>query len=71
NVILSVDQEKTSETDLFKAVTEAKALLNQLGLILVEYTSYVDTSLAPGHYVLFWEIKGKEGKHCKGLDPKV
>ncbi|KAB2033599.1 hypothetical protein ERO13_D04G027400v2 [Gossypium hirsutum] len=71
NVILSVDQEKTSETDLFKAVTEAKALLDPLGFILTEYTSYVDTSSAPGHYVLFWEIKGKEGTHCKELDPKI
>ncbi|TYI40521.1 hypothetical protein ES332_A02G168700v1 [Gossypium tomentosum] len=71
NVILSVDQEKTSETDLFKAVTEAKALLDPLGFILTEYTSYVDTSSAPGHYVLFWEIKGKEGQHCKELDPKI
>ncbi|KAB2085573.1 hypothetical protein ES319_A05G407300v1 [Gossypium barbadense] len=71
NVILSVDQEKTSETDLSKAVTEAKALLDPLGFILTEYTSYVDTSSAPGHYVLFWEIKGKEGKHCKELDPKI
>ncbi|KAG8497240.1 hypothetical protein CXB51_008472 [Gossypium anomalum] len=71
NVILSVDQEKTSETDLFKAVIEAKALLDPLGFILTEYTSYVDTSSAPGHCVLFWEIKGKEGKHCKELDPKI
>ncbi|TYJ38109.1 hypothetical protein E1A91_A05G421000v1 [Gossypium mustelinum] len=71
NVILSVDQEKTSETDLFKAVTEAKALLDPLGFILTEYTSYVDTSSALGHYVLFWEIKGKEGKNCKELDPKI
>ncbi|MBA0841916.1 hypothetical protein Goarm_001768, partial [Gossypium armourianum] len=39
--------------------------------ILTEYTSYVDTSSAPGHYVLFWEIKGKEGTHCKELDPKI
>ncbi|MBA0677955.1 hypothetical protein Goari_019325, partial [Gossypium aridum] len=68
--MLSVNKEKTSETDLFKAVIEAKALLNPLGFILAEYTSYVDTSLAPCHYVLFWEIKGKKGKHCKGLDPK-
>ncbi|KAA3464516.1 indole-3-acetic acid-amido synthetase GH3.17-like isoform X1 [Gossypium australe] len=71
NVILNVDHEKTSETDLFKAVTEAKALLDPLGFILTEYTSYVDTSSVPGHYVLFWEIQGKEGKHCKELDPKI
>ncbi|GMI67850.1 Gretchen Hagen 3.17 [Hibiscus trionum] len=67
NVILSVDQEKTSEADLFKAVTEAKAVLDPIGLILSEYTSYVDTSSAPGHYVLYWELKEKEGKP----DPKT
>ncbi|KAG4154286.1 hypothetical protein ERO13_D03G049100v2 [Gossypium hirsutum] len=71
SVVLSVDMEKTSETDLFKAVTEAKALLNPLGFILTEYTSYADTSSVPGHYVLFWELKEKEGEHCKELDPKI
>ncbi|MBA0608563.1 hypothetical protein Godav_020762, partial [Gossypium davidsonii] len=64
-------KEKTSETDLFKAVTEAKALLNPLGFILTEYTSYADTSSVPGHYVLFWELKEKEGEHCKELDQKI
>ncbi|GMI67857.1 Gretchen Hagen 3.17 [Hibiscus trionum] len=71
NVILSVDQEKTSEADLFKAVTEAKALLDPIGFILTEYTSYADTSSAPGHYVLFWELKEKEGNHCKEPDTKT
>ncbi|KAE8725430.1 4-substituted benzoates-glutamate ligase GH3.12 [Hibiscus syriacus] len=71
NVAISVDQEKTSESDLFKAVTEAKAHLDPLGFVLTEYTSYADTSSAPGHYVLFWELKQKEGNHCKELDPKV
>ncbi|KAK8672865.1 hypothetical protein V6N13_111222 [Hibiscus sabdariffa] len=63
NVAISVDQEKTSEADLFKAVTEAKALLDPIGLILTEYTSYADTSSAPGHYVLYWELKEKERNH--------
>ncbi|KAE8725429.1 Indole-3-acetic acid-amido synthetase GH3.17 [Hibiscus syriacus] len=71
NVAISVDQEKTSESDLFKAVTEAKALLDPLGFVLTEYTSYADTSSAPGHYVLFWELKQKEGNNCKELDPKI
>ncbi|MBA0608561.1 hypothetical protein Godav_020762 [Gossypium davidsonii] len=53
------------------AVTEAKALLNPLGFILTEYTSYADTSSVPGHYVLFWELKEKEGEHCKELDQKI
>ncbi|XP_039058874.1 indole-3-acetic acid-amido synthetase GH3.17-like isoform X5 [Hibiscus syriacus] len=71
NVAISVDQEKTSEADLFKAVTEAKALLDPLGFVLTEYTSYADTSSPPGHYVLFWELKQKEGNHCKEVDPKI
>ncbi|KAL1155508.1 hypothetical protein V6Z11_A08G029400 [Gossypium hirsutum] len=75
NVALGVDMERTSEADILKAVAEAKALLDPLGLILTEYTSDGDTSSTPGHYVIFWEIKPKEGnnnnKNGKELDPKV
>ncbi|PPS04667.1 hypothetical protein GOBAR_AA15984 [Gossypium barbadense] len=67
NVILSVDQEKTSETDLFKAITEAKALLDPLGFILTEYTSYVDTSSAPGHYSVALEWKSHCIIHIKSI----
>ncbi|XVE50221.1 hypothetical protein DITRI_Ditri01bG0144500 [Diplodiscus trichospermus] len=70
NVILSIDADKTSEADLLKAVTEAKSLIDPLGFILTGYTSYGDTSLAPGHYVIFWELKEKEGNNNKELDPK-
>ncbi|GMJ10502.1 Gretchen Hagen 3.17 [Hibiscus trionum] len=72
NVILSIDSDKTSEADLLKAVTEAKTLLDPLGVILVGHTSYADTSSIPGHYVLFWELKAKEGKDGQDpVDPKV
>ncbi|KAK8339347.1 hypothetical protein V6Z11_A08G029500 [Gossypium hirsutum] len=74
NVALGVDMERISEADILKAVAEAKALLEPLGLILTEYTSYGDTSSAPGHYVIFWEIKPKKdnkNKNGKELDPKV
>ncbi|KAL4308501.1 hypothetical protein GQ457_01G049630 [Hibiscus cannabinus] len=71
NVGLCVDVERTSESDILKALTEAKILLDQLGLILTEYTSYGDTSSTPGHYVIFWELKAKEGNNGKELDPKV
>ncbi|KAG0461315.1 hypothetical protein HPP92_021612 [Vanilla planifolia] len=60
NVVLSVDTDKTSEEDLLRAVTEAKALLEPLSCLLSEYTSYADASSIPGHYVLFWELKRKE-----------
>ncbi|WOL07272.1 Indole-3-acetic acid-amido synthetase GH3.17 [Canna indica] len=47
------DTDKTREEDLLKAVTQAKLLLEPLGYLLTEYTSYADTSSIPGHYVLF------------------
>ncbi|XP_042496284.1 indole-3-acetic acid-amido synthetase GH3.17-like isoform X2 [Macadamia integrifolia] len=61
NVVLSIDTDKTNEDDLLMAVTEAKQLLDPLGFLLTEYTSYADTSSIPGHYVLFWELKSRRG----------
>lgn len=57
NVVLSIDNDKTNEEDLHKSITAAKKLLKNLDTILVEYTSYADTSSVPGHYVLYWEMK--------------
>lgn len=57
NVILSIDSDKTNEEDLHNSVTRAKKILEDRNYILLEYTSYTDTSTVPGHYVLFWEIK--------------
>ncbi|KAK8488520.1 hypothetical protein V6N11_045083 [Hibiscus sabdariffa] len=71
NVALGVDVERTSEADLLKAVTEAKTLVDPLGFILTGYTAYGDTSSTPGHYVIFWELKAKEGNNGKELDPQV
>ncbi|KAK6230597.1 hypothetical protein QUC31_002115 [Theobroma cacao] len=71
NVILSIDAEKTSEADLSRAVTKAKALLDPLGFLLTGYSSYADTSSTPGYYVLFWELKRKESNDTKELDPKI
>lgn len=59
NVVLSIDTDKTNEDDLLKAVIQAKLVLEPLGFLLTEYTSYADTSSIPGHYVLFWELKMK------------
>ncbi|KAF8387833.1 hypothetical protein HHK36_026494 [Tetracentron sinense] len=56
NVVLSIDNDKTNEEDLHKSVTAAKKLLEPYNALLVEYTSYADTSSIPGHYVLYWEI---------------
>ncbi|KAG8498354.1 hypothetical protein CXB51_006774 [Gossypium anomalum] len=71
NVVLSVDTDKTSEEDLLKAVTKAKVIVESLGILLIEYTSYADTSSIPGHYVLFWELTSKGNNHLPVLDPKI
>lgn len=56
NVVLSIDNDKTNEEDLHKSVSVAKKLLEPYNALLVEYTSFADTSRLPGHYVLYWEI---------------
>lgn len=68
NVVLSIDTDKTNEEDLLKAITQAKLLLEPLGYLLTEYTSYADTSSIPGHYVLFWELKTKGSSDISNLD---
>lgn len=56
NVVLSIDNDKTNEEDLHNSITVAKKLLEPYNALLVEYTSYADTSSVPGHYVIYWEI---------------
>lgn len=73
NVVLSIDTDKTNEEDLHKSVTIAKKLLEPFNALLVEYTSYADTSRLPGHYVLYWEIiyHGSIVDSTPPLDEKV
>ncbi|KAJ6712904.1 hypothetical protein OIU79_008988 [Salix purpurea] len=71
NVVLSIDTDKTNEEDLLKAVTRAKALLEPLGFLLTEYTSFADTDSIPGHYVLFWELKMRGTNDLPELDPII
>ncbi|KAG8502574.1 hypothetical protein CXB51_000015 [Gossypium anomalum] len=67
NVILSIESDKTSELDLLNAT-----LLDPLGFILRWYNSHVDASSIPGHYVVFWELKAKEGNdNIVGLDRTI
>lgn len=73
NVILSVDADKTNEEDLHGSVSRAKKILEDRGHILLEYTSFTDTSTLPGHYVLFWEVKATPTSGSGGarLDAQV
>ncbi|TQD95027.1 hypothetical protein C1H46_019372 [Malus baccata] len=73
NVVLSIDTDKTNEEDLHKSVSVAKKLLKPFNALLVEYTSYADTSRLPGHYVMYWEIiyHGSMLDSTAPLDDKV
>lgn len=64
-MVLSIDMDKTYEEDLLKAVANAKLLLEPHELMLIDFTSRVDSSSFPGHYVLYWELG------CKVKDVKV
>nr|BBM60835.1 glycoside hydrolase family 3 protein [Juncus prismatocarpus subsp. leschenaultii] len=61
NVLLSIDSDKTDESELQKGVQRASELIKPYGAGIVEYTSRTDTSTIPGHYVIYWELLVKEG----------
>ncbi|MFQ6635460.1 hypothetical protein Gotur_010938 [Gossypium turneri] len=71
NVVLSIDLDKTTEEDLSKAIMKAKLVLEPLGIMLTTYSSYADTSLMPGRYVLFWELKMKGRNDLPKLDAEI
>ncbi|XP_047967791.1 probable indole-3-acetic acid-amido synthetase GH3.1 isoform X2 [Salvia hispanica] len=60
NVLLSIDADKTDETTLQGAVERAYKLLDESKVVVVDYTSYADTTTIPGHYVIFWELLLKD-----------
>ncbi|KAG7555115.1 GH3 family [Arabidopsis suecica] len=70
-VVLSIDMDKTYEEDLLKAVTNAKLLLEPHDLMLMDFSSRVDSSSFPGHYVLYWELGSKVKDTKLELDPNV
>ncbi|CAA7025476.1 unnamed protein product [Microthlaspi erraticum] len=71
NVVLSVYLEATTEEDLLEAVTRATQLLKPSGLMLRDFTCYPHISEAPGHYVLYWELKGNNDDGIKELDSNM
>ncbi|XP_019083797.1 PREDICTED: indole-3-acetic acid-amido synthetase GH3.17-like [Camelina sativa] len=70
-VVLSIDMDKTYEEDLLKAVANAKLLLEPHGLILMDFTSRVNSFSFPGHYVLYWELGSKVKDAKLEPDPNV
>jgi jasmonic acid-amino synthetase len=58
-LLLNINIDKNTEKDLHLAVEAASKLLTREKLEVVEFTSHVDVSKEPGHYIIFWEINGE------------
>ncbi|XP_027115383.1 jasmonoyl--L-amino acid synthetase JAR4 isoform X2 [Coffea arabica] len=59
NLLLTINIDKNTEKDLQLAVEAAAKVLAENKLEVVDFTSRVDSSTEPGHYVIFWEISGE------------
>ncbi|XP_058068224.1 jasmonoyl--L-amino acid synthetase JAR4-like [Magnolia sinica] len=58
SVLLTINIDKTTENDLQLAVEAATKLLAEEKVEVIDYTSNVDSSTDPSHYVIFWELSG-------------
>ncbi|KAK8475047.1 hypothetical protein V6N13_020790 [Hibiscus sabdariffa] len=58
NLLLTINIDKNTEKDLQLAVEEAAKSIAEQKLEVVDFSSHVDVSTEPGHYVIFWEISG-------------
>lgn len=73
NLLLTVNIDKNTEKDLQLAVEAAAKLLGKEMLEVVDFSSQVDFSTEPGHYVIFWEMNGQASEEilrgcCNCLD---
>lgn len=71
--MLTINIDKNTEKDLQLAVEAAGRVLAEKKLEVVDFTSRVESSTEPGHYVIFWEISGEAGDEvlkecCNCLD---
>ncbi|WJX49800.1 hypothetical protein P8452_36189 [Trifolium repens] len=58
-LILTVNIDKNTEKDLQLVVERGSHILNKAKAEIVDFTSYADVTNQPGHYVIYWEIKGE------------
>ncbi|XP_043688636.1 jasmonoyl--L-amino acid synthetase JAR4-like [Telopea speciosissima] len=73
NLLLTINIDKNTEKDLQLAVEEAGKLLLKEKIEVVDFTSHVELSTDPGHYVISWELSGEASeevliKCCDCLD---
>ncbi|KAK9051997.1 hypothetical protein SSX86_028625 [Deinandra increscens subsp. villosa] len=62
-LILTVNIDKNTENDLQLAVQKGAQPLVKARAELVDFTSHANTTNQPGHYVIYWEIKGEVSEH--------
>lgn len=73
-LILTVNIDKNTEKDLQLVVEAGSQLLRQQARAeLVDFTSHADVENNPGHYIIYWEIKGEVEEQvlvecCKRMD---
>lgn len=58
NLLLTINLDKNTEKDLQLSVETAAKLLTAEKLEVVDFTSHIDLTSDPGHYVIFWEVSG-------------
>lgn len=73
NLMPTINIDKNTEKDLQLSVEAAAKLLAAEKLEVVDFTSQVDLSSEPGHYVIFWEVSGEASEEalkecCNCLD---
>lgn len=73
NLLLNINIDKNTEKDLQLSVEAAGKILEAEKMEVVDFTSCVDTSTEPAHYVIFWEISGNANHEvladcCNSLD---
>ncbi|XP_019071442.1 jasmonoyl--L-amino acid synthetase JAR6 [Solanum lycopersicum] len=59
NLLLSINIDKNTEKDLQLAVEAASKHLVDEKLEVMDFTSHVNVSADPGHYVISWELSGE------------
>ncbi|XP_039685614.1 jasmonoyl--L-amino acid synthetase JAR6 isoform X1 [Medicago truncatula] len=59
NLMLTINIDKNTENDLQISVETSSKMLAEEKMEVIDYTSYIDLSNDPGHYVIFWEISGE------------
>ncbi|XWS63378.1 hypothetical protein CRYUN_Cryun06bG0091900 [Craigia yunnanensis] len=65
-LILTVNIDKNTEKDLQLVVERRSQLLSKYRAELVDFTNHADVMHEPGHYIIYWEIKGEVEERVLG-----